>query len=85
LTLTDDAAAMHTITRDDSELAATNPSRTTDRRSGRAIAVPLPPDEQPDVLSEMLGAHYRDVTDDMWSVDGSRCSGSGPASAFARG
>ena len=70
LALTGDAAAMHTITRDDHELAGYE--RDLQRLAADAGVGSLcryPPDEQPGLLGDMLAVHHRDVADDTWSVE----------------
>jgi anti-anti-sigma factor len=70
LALTGGAAAMHTITRDDRELAGYE--RDLDRlatKSGVQSLCRYPPDERPLLLRDMLAVHYHDVADDLWSVE----------------
>ncbi len=58
---------MHTITRDDRELAGA--TSTNLRREWESLAVPLPPDQRPGLLGDMLAVHYDDVADNLWSVE----------------
>jgi anti-anti-sigma factor len=70
LALTGDAAAMHTITRDDRELAGYE--RDLDRlatESGVPSLCRYPPDERPGLLTDMLAVHYHDVADNLWSIE----------------
>jgi anti-anti-sigma factor len=74
LALTGDAAVMHTITRNHTELSGYEHDLErwpSTRGSGPCAATPV--DEQPRDLREMLAIHYREVADDGWSaqvVDG---------------
>jgi len=70
LAMTGDAAAMHSITRDEGELAsyedalerlATGPGV----RSFCRYAL----DEHPGLLDDMLAAHFREVADEVWSAE----------------
>jgi anti-anti-sigma factor len=70
LALTGDAAAMHTITRTDAELAGYE--RDLERLATEAGVRSLcryPPGERPGLLHEMLVVHYRDVDDDGWGAE----------------
>jgi anti-anti-sigma factor len=70
LALTGDAAAMHTITRDNSELAGYE--RDLERLATEAGVWSLcryPPNEQPELLGDILAVHYRNVAEDSWSVE----------------
>ena len=70
LALTGDAAAMHTITRTDAELAGYE--RDLERLATEAGVRSLcryPPGERPGLLQEMLVVHYRDVDDDGWGAE----------------
>ena len=70
LALTGDAAAMHTITRTDAELAGYE--RDLERLATEAGVRSLcryPPGERPGLLQEMLVVHYRDVDDDEWGAE----------------
>lgn len=70
LALTGDAAAMHTITRSDSELIGYE--RCLERLAvvaGVRSLCRYPPEEQPGLLGEMLAVHYRDVDDEVWGAE----------------
>jgi anti-anti-sigma factor len=70
LALTGDAAAMHTITRDQAELSGYE--RDLERLAVEAGVRSLcryPVEEEPGFLGEMLAVHYRDVVDEGWSVE----------------
>jgi hypothetical protein len=67
---TEDAAAMHTITRTDAEL--TGYERDLERlaiEAGVRSLCRYPPEERPELLHEMLVVHYRDVDDDVWGAE----------------
>ena len=70
LALTGDAAAMLTITCDERELAGYE--RGLERLAVEA-GVPSPcrytADQRRTLLNDMLAVHYRDVADDVWSVE----------------
>jgi anti-anti-sigma regulatory factor len=69
LALTGDAAAMHTITRDGTELAGYE--RGLERLAVEAGVRSLcryAVEASADVLDDMLAVHYRDVADDVWSA-----------------
>jgi anti-anti-sigma factor len=70
LALTGDAAAMHSITRDEGELARYE--RALERLATDAGVRSLcryPLTEHPGLLDDMLAVHYRQVTDDVWSAE----------------
>jgi anti-anti-sigma factor len=70
LALTGDAAAMHTITRTDAELAGYE--RDLERlaiEAGVRSLCRYPPGERSGLLHEMLVVHYRDVDDDGWGAE----------------
>jgi anti-anti-sigma factor len=70
LALTGDAAAMHTITRNQTELSGYE--RDLERLAVEERVPSLcryPRDEDLRVLGEMLAIHYRDVADDGWSAE----------------
>ncbi|MDT0354085.1 MEDS domain-containing protein [Pseudonocardia charpentierae] len=70
LALTGDAAAMHTITRDEAELAGYE--RDLERLAGEAGVRSLcryPVEEEPGLLDDMLTVHFREVTDVLWSAE----------------
>jgi anti-anti-sigma factor len=70
LALTGDAAAMHTITRDQAELSGYE--RDLERLAVEAGVRSLcryAVEEDPGLLGEMLAVHYRDVADEGWSVE----------------
>jgi anti-anti-sigma factor len=69
LAMTGDAAAMHSITRDEGELARYE--RALERLAADAGVRSLcryALDEHPGLLDDMLAVHYREVTDDVWSA-----------------
>jgi anti-anti-sigma regulatory factor len=68
--MTGDAAAMHSITRDEGELARYECALerlATD--SGVRSLCRYAVDEHPGLLDDMLTVHYREVTDDVWSAE----------------
>jgi anti-anti-sigma regulatory factor len=69
LTLTGDAAAMHTITRDEHELAGyeRDLQRLTVEAGVRSLCR-YPRTEDPGLLGDMLAVHHRNVVDDALSV-----------------
>jgi anti-anti-sigma regulatory factor len=70
LALTGDAAAMLTITCDEHELAGYE--RGLERLAGEAGVRSLcryAADQRRALLDDMLAVHYRDVADDVWSVE----------------
>ena len=68
LAMTGDAAAMHSITRDEGELASYERAleRLVADESASLCRYAL--DEHPGLLDDMLAVHYRGVTDDVWSA-----------------
>ena len=70
LAMTGDAAAMHSITRDEGELARYERALerlATEARVGSLCRYAV--DEHPGLLDDMLAVHYREVTDDVWSAE----------------
>jgi anti-anti-sigma regulatory factor len=70
LALTGDAAAMHSIIRDEGELASYE--RALERLAADAGVRSLcryTLDEHPGLLDDMLAVHYRQVADDVWSAE----------------
>lgn len=70
LAMTGDAAAMHSITRDEGELACYE--RALERLATAAGVRSLcryALDEHPGLLDDMLTVHYREVADDVWSAE----------------
>jgi anti-anti-sigma factor len=69
LALTGDAAAMRTVTRDETELAGYE--RDLDRLAYESAVPSLcryPAHEQAELLGDMLKVHFRDVDDDDWAA-----------------
>jgi anti-anti-sigma regulatory factor len=70
LAMTGDAAAMHSITRDEGELAGYE--RALERLATVAGVHSLcryALKEHPGLLNDMLAVHYREVADDVWSAE----------------
>jgi anti-anti-sigma regulatory factor len=70
LAMTGDAAAMHSITRDEGELARYE--RALERLATVAGVHSLcryALKEHPGLLNDMLAVHYREVADDVWSAE----------------